>query len=76
MEDVSNIIKKTCPDCHRKQVAIMDISWKPGKGLDPMLRRFICTECRANFFQIINAKELMHTKGYHSAAPLSIRRTG
>lgn len=66
MEEVLNIIKKSCPDCHRKQGAIIDLQWKPDKGLDPMLRRFVCTECRSDFFQVIKAKELMHTKGFHS----------
>lgn len=47
---------RTCPKC--QDVAIVD-TWTPPKGLDPKMRKFLCTNCGHEFYQVIYNPKLL-----------------
>ena len=47
---------KKCPDCGGE--SFVDI-WKPHVGLDPAMRRFMCSSCGKKFYLVIHSQELL-----------------
>jgi transposase-like protein len=45
-----------CPKC--KEEAFVD-SWRPPEGLDPCMRRFICSSCGLEFYVVVKDKKLL-----------------
>jgi hypothetical protein len=47
---------RLCPDCGERSYAD---NWMPPEGLDPSMRRFICSECGTEFYVVIDDQELL-----------------